>query len=815
MLYRLILIALLTVSSSGIFAQMIMGYVEDEIEKEPVAFANVWIKGTTQGTMTDVNGKFKIEAPETDTLCISSVGYIAKEIPIKKDRNTQLSVFLQLDVKTIGEVTVKPEEPFAKVLFKQILKHKKENREKLNSVGDYKSMAMTSVYMAIDSASKINRVIDNLEEVTVTLDDQSLRFSPVYLAEQAINNSNGRDSVVHNKKRSIFPRLNPIIESVILLNIVVDLDFYKDQINILDRGFISPLNNSAMLYYNLYFNDSIFVDNKKYYSFSFTPKNKYNQLFTGHFMVESENYALTEIEAFISPEANLNYINGFKGSVRYKKLQEGYWFYDEQEIRLNMSLTLNKDSVSGYNSQRVDNIASGNWLINKSTLYSTSAHLDEIKAEEWKNQPEFASNQLEQDSYARVDKLKEQTIVKSIDGIGGLALTSYLNAGKIDIGPVFDIYSTNAIEGNRFTVPLRTSEKMFKYFSVGGFLGYGTKNKEFKYGMNLVFQPQKTDRFIFRINYSNDYTLVTHDKYLRFIKYNPNNKGNGNFISIFTTSERNPYLKEEESFELRFELNTKKDIHLEASPYYLSNTTTPVVPFVRKGITYEHYKNYGMLINCRLTFGQHYDKFFFDRIYYVNRIPVVNLSWDIGQTLLPDQSMKNAGIYSQFHGSIQGRLIMGQVFMNYIVNAGYLFGDAPYDLLDQPVGSMSLGYSKDRFNLLHHAAFAHNLYSNTHLHLNGGGIILNRVPLIKKLKLREIVSFKYHYGTLEDSYKGVFDLPEYYASDQNTSYAEIGFGLTNILKVLRVEYVHQLGNTYIDSDFTDVDGLRFRAEMSF
>jgi hypothetical protein len=158
---------------------------------------------------------------------------------------------------------------------------------------------------------------------------------------------------------------------------------------------------------------------------------------------------------------------------------------------------------------------------------------------------------------------------------------------------------------------------------------------------------------------------------------------------------------------------------------------------------------------------------------------------------------------------------MGQTNMRYMVNGGYLIGDAPYDLLDQPVGSMSLGFAKYRFNLLHHASFAHNLYTNIHLDYNGGGVFLNRIPFIKTLKLREIISLKSHYGGLNNSYKGVFDLPQYYSNTQTVPYAEIGFGITNIFKVLRVEYIRQLGSTYVGSGFADKGGIRFRAEMSF
>jgi hypothetical protein len=316
------------------------------------------------------------------------------------------------------------------------------------------------------------------------------------------------------------------------------------------------------------------------------------------------------------------------------------------------------------------------------------------------------------------------------------------------------------------------------------------------------------------MNYSNDYNLVSQDKYLRFIKKNPNTRGNGNFIAALTSREKNPYLKEEKSFNFIFEYNANEDINVEISPYFLHNIETPDVHFTHNNTDYHTYNNYGILFNTRLAFGQYYDKYYFTRVYYIDETPVINLSLDLGQVKLPGVS-DGQGLYAQFHGSVVGRVNMGLTFMRYMLNGGYLLGDAPYDLLDQPVGSMSLGYAKYRFNLLHHAAFAHNLYTNFHWDFNGGGIVLNRIPLVRKLKLREMVSLKCHYGKLTDSYKPVFDLPEYYTTEMNKPYAEIGFGLTNIFKVLRMEYVRQLGGTYANSNFTDKNGIFFRAEMSF
>jgi len=726
----------------------------------------------------------------------------------------ELRVELKQDVKQIDEVTVKSEVPFARVVFNLIQKNKKENRDRLAKVKNYKSIENTTVYIAVDTTAKVSRFFDNMSDITVSLEGHDMQFSPIYLAEKGEDVSADSVKVAYLKKDGIFPRSESFIESFVLKNVAVSMDFYDENIQIMDRGYVSPISRSALLYYNYYFNDTIYQNGHKFYQLTYAPKNLRNPLFSGSFTVDAETYALTKIDAYISEKANLNFINGFRGSVVYQTDQDGNYFFDEQKVDINMSLFANKDSTTSYASKRLESVSSGNWLINKTTSYSTSPRLADVKAKDWKTQPEFAVDQLDAETYQSVDNLKKQPIVKNVDKVGGVALTSFFNMGKIDVGPVFDIYSTNKIEGNRITIPLRTSEQMFERFSVGGFLGYGTANKEFKYGANFDFQPGETDKFLFRFKYFNDYNLISQDRFLRFVKHNPNNKGNSNFIAVFTTKEKNPYLKEEKYLEGRIEYNAPSDIHLEASPYVNWNYATPYVSFTKDRVPYDKYTNYGVLVDARFAFGQHYDRYFFDRIYYVDPIPVIDVGADIGRLSVPGME-DDLGFYARFHSSIQGRILLGQMFVNYMLNGGYLFGDAPFDQLDLPVGSMSLGYAKFRFNLLHHASFAHNVYTNLHAHLNGGGVLLNRVPLVRKLKLREVVSLKVHYGKLTDSYKGVFDLPEYYDNSKNAPYAEIGFGVTNIFKVLRVEYVRQLGGTYRNSDFTYKNGIFFRTEMSF
>ncbi|SHK12481.1 CarboxypepD_reg-like domain-containing protein, partial [Tangfeifania diversioriginum] len=272
MLHKFTMALLLAIIYTGAFPREITGTIKDQKTQESIPYANVWIKGTITGTMSDVEGRFKMNLEKNDTLCVSSVGYQKREIPSLEITETSTTVFMQEEVKELSEVTVKPEVSRAKVLLKKIQERKDENSENIQKVNNYKTFERTTVYLAVDSTSRTNRIIGNLDEVTMKLDGQSLRFSPIYLAELGEKNVSRKDSVVYNRKDGIFPKLNQTIESLILLNVVIDMDFYRDQIKILGRGITSPLSNSAQLHYDFYLNDSTYIGDTKYFSFSFTPK---------------------------------------------------------------------------------------------------------------------------------------------------------------------------------------------------------------------------------------------------------------------------------------------------------------------------------------------------------------------------------------------------------------------------------------------------------------------------------------------------------------------------------------------------------------
>ncbi|MEA2043622.1 MAG: carboxypeptidase-like regulatory domain-containing protein [Bacteroidota bacterium] len=274
MIHKIAIAFILTIVSFNSSAREISGYVLDKGTNEPIPFSSAWIKGSSTGTPTDENGYFELSISDNDTLCVSSLGYQMVEIPAKQITEIPLNIYLINQVNELDEIIIIPGVSRAEVLFNKIQEHKKKNREQIYDIHNYNILETKTVYLAVDSISKIIRSFGNLNDVTVKMDNQTLRFSPVYLSEQAGIISNDSVYIVYEKNEGIFPRIKQTLESVVLNNVVADMDFYKDQINIMDRGFISPLNNLALLHYKIYLNDSTLTDSSKYYHFSFVPKNK-------------------------------------------------------------------------------------------------------------------------------------------------------------------------------------------------------------------------------------------------------------------------------------------------------------------------------------------------------------------------------------------------------------------------------------------------------------------------------------------------------------------------------------------------------------
>ena len=151
-------------------------------------------------------------------------------------------------------------------------------------------------------------------------------------------------------------------------------------------------------------------------------------------------------------------------------------------------------------------------------------------------------------------------------------------------------------------------------------------------------------------------------------------------------------------------------------------------------------------------------------------------------------------------------------YFRYIVDGGWIFGSVPYPLFELHPGNETYVFYRHAFNMMNYYEFASDKYLSVYLAHHFQGLFLNRIPLVRRLQLREVVSFKGLIGSLDDSHRQVMDYPEGLHS-LTKPYIEVSAGVENILKVFRIDAVWRL--SYLDNKNVDKFGLRTTVQFTF
>ncbi|RYG08095.1 MAG: carboxypeptidase-like regulatory domain-containing protein, partial [Chitinophagaceae bacterium] len=177
-------------------------------------------------------------------------------------------------------------------------------------------------------------------------------------------------------------------------------------------------------------------------------------------------------------------------------------------------------------------------------------------------------------------------------------------------------------------------------------------------------------------------------------------------------------------------------------------------------------------------------------------------------------------------GSIDKRFYLSQLgFSDVTVEGAYIAGKVPFPLLAIHRANQTYAYQLNSYNLMNFLEFVSDRYAAINIDHNFNGFFLNKIPLLNKLKLREIVSFKAIYGGLRDENnpdktpQGNFKMPTYENGSQRTyslskePYMEGSVGLGNIFKFLRVDLVKRFN--YLDNPEVTEWGVRARIKLDF
>ena len=169
-------------------------------------------------------------------------------------------------------------------------------------------------------------------------------------------------------------------------------------------------------------------------------------------------------------------------------------------------------------------------------------------------------------------------------------------------------------------------------------------------------------------------------------------------------------------------------------------------------------------------------------------------------------------------------------YLDLMVSGGHIWSrNTPFTQLFTPNANLSYTIQPESFALMNPLEFVTDTYGQWFMTYYANGAILNYVPWVKKLKLRECFSFSGYWGHLSMRNNPVFTWQEY-SGDRTplafpvkgvnstdlryTPYMEVSAGIENIFKCLRVDYVWRITHRHPGYKI-DRSGVRISLHFTF
>lgn len=773
MIFKILLIALLFTSSIAAQETIVVGQVLNSADKSPIPYVNISFKNSQTGVQSNEEGYFIIRTTNRqNTLVFSSVGYKKQEIRIKAGKSVGMQVEMDEENTLLQEVFVIPGSNPAIHLMKKV-----RLMRKINDVSHQTGYKVQSTEQNLVLINRINqqsvskRIFDQLKKGNISPSD-SLLVIPLYLAENKYDITSTEKKQLSNKIFSSPPTGIKMLEKLVE-EMDTQLNFYDNTITVFGKSMVSPLSNVGNAFYNYYLADSAKTVSGKQYEIHFRTNNTKNLAFNGKLWIDSLTLSLTKIEVELPAQANINFIHNLHISQKFIPLSNNHWVPQSEDLALNMSYAQLADSLN----------LKPEILVKRNATFHSK---DSTIVQQNNNFAKSDYNQTTLDE--KLNNLYNTPLLRTAKWLANVVYTGSVPVGKIDIGKIEQIIRITDIEGWRLTLPFHTNERLWKNISIGGFVGYGFKNEAVKYSGVAQYKFQGEKRRILSLNYTNDYRRIDYDYNDLMYRENPLVTGDEDISSSLLSFITAGKISERKEYSLSLANDWNQDIE---SNWFLrfnnlyANESMPML--LGKVITANYLTQISATVATRFSFNENTYDNHMQRVYISNNLPVIYSILEVGKY----QFGNKTGQYGKIIGAMKQFIQFDYGLFNYKIDAGVILGNVPYPLLGIPSGSETGGYGFYQFNLMNYMEYAADKYVNLHTELMLNGLILNQIPLIKTLNLREIFSFKMSYGSLSDSHKSQLDYPVF-MNPLTKPYMEVGVGVTNILHILTFQSVWRL-----------------------
>ncbi|MDO7172973.1 DUF5686 and carboxypeptidase-like regulatory domain-containing protein [Mariniflexile sp. AS56] len=789
------------------FAQTkVSGYVFDEFN-QPVSFANILYKGSTQGTITDENGKFYLESSDTwSALIVSFLGYETLEIPLTKKVNYELKFILKEATSELGQVFIvagkqsKKNNPAIDILRK-IWEHKRKNGLKHFKQFEYNKYEKVEFDInTIDSALIKSKLFRGMEFVFNEVDTSRVTgktYLPIFINE-AVSTVYG-DNLIKKEKEVLKGNKNSgFSDNQIIIDFVDDLysdyDVYDNYLVFFDKSFVSPLSRTGINTYNYVLKDSAFIENKWCYNIIYYPRRKNELTFKGDFWVADTTYAIKEIKLQASKSANINWIKEIYIEQEFDVLNDSIFLVKRDYMMSDFAFNKKEKSrgVYGKRTTLYDNYKfdiEKNKKFYETEVYNYDKDVYDRDANFWSENRLEALNKDEKGVYKMLDTLKTVKKFKRLYNFGSILASGYIefNELPLDYGPIFSTFGFNEVEGLRLRAGGRTYFGKNDLWRLEGFLAYGFKDDKFKYGMSGKWLVDKKSRFIISGGNRRDVeqtgaSLTTSTDVLGRSLASSSVVGTGSNDKLTSINLTSLAIEMEPWRNLVMRLGASYRTLSSASPTFSLDYNTPT------GIESD-------IIQYESTFSVSYFPKRKMTGFGVERLTANDdFASLFAQVSRGDKTLFNSDFdYTKVQFSyIQPWQVGGFGRLTTTIEAGKTFGEVPLGLLSAIPGNQSYFSIYNTFSQLDYYEFVSDTYTSMQLEHNFNGRFFSRIPFLRKLNLREIVGIRGVWGEIsnENIILNTTSNPNsipLIAPNQNMYY-EYSFGVGNIFKVFRIDF---------------------------
>lgn len=793
MFRELVIFILFVLSISSISAQNteISGKVTEKKTGNPIPYANIVFTGSFIGTTTDINGNYHLVTSKPDkTLEVSAVGFKKQKVSININRKNIIDFALDEDVILIGEIKILPGENPANILIRNVISSKK-----LNSPSEFPSWksriyAKTEFDLKNVSSKLANKkVLKDFDFIFSYLDSmgtQGKTFLPVFFNESISNyyhdaeSNTDKEEIIANKTSG----MKTDMLSQFTGKLYEDANIYDNYLTISDVSLISPVNNLGLQYYKYYITDSINSEGSTIYELTFRPKLPQEPVFIGKLWVENGSFAITKAEIQLSEKANVNFINNLQYSVEFRKNGEK-WVPRNESLVADIDIQKNKDSEMLGIIARKTNIyedftftpVAGDIERFKEQI---TVAADAVKKDEeyWVNSRPIELQEREAKIYQMVDSIKDVKLFRTTAEYVYMFYYGYRDLGPVELGPYYYMYSANKVEGSRFRLGARTTFKFDKHLRLNAFGAYGTLDKEFKYGGGAEYFFSVKPLTLLSIQGQHD---------MEMLGKSDNAFMEQNILTTILSKTPNTKL----SMVDRFEFAAKKEWRIGfMNEFKISKAkiySAPYVPFLNGlGEEVPFIKTGELSFKLRYAPSEEIIQDDFNRGAVTGYDPVFTFQINKGF----EGFLGGDYDYFKIHAGLSDRWKLNPFgYSYYYLQVGKIWGNVPFPLLKIHEGNETYAWDSHAFNLMYYQEFISDTYASIFWEHHFVGFFLNKIPVFRKLKWREVVGMRTLWGRIDTEKHNSLMFPGNMKGLGSQPYTEFSAGIENIFKFFRVDGV--------------------------